>query len=296
MITTYDGAAPVVASTTPGPWTRSTASGSSVTQVSRVLQSEEDSVLSEIVPFQFDDYDIRVITIDGVPWWVASDVCFALDISDVSSAVSRLDEADTGTARVSSGSQTRNVRIINESGLWDLILDSRKPEAKRFRKWVTSVVLPRIRETGAYTPVPQTFAEALELAARQQRAIEKQRVRIDKLEPEAKAYREWQVSEGTVYIEDWAKQRGIGLTRNRAFEILREVGVLFRRRTYGGFGEYHNLPIKAYEHLFEVVEEPKGQTGRYTKVPRLTPDGQVELAKLLLDLGYIKPRTPETNE
>lgn len=117
--------------------------------------------MTEIVPFNFDGSQVRVIVdLEGNPWWVAADVCAVLDLTDVSRAVSRLDDADARTTRVRSGGQLRQMNIIKESGLYDLVLDSRKPEARRFRRWITSEVLPSIRRTGSYVVVPQSFAEA----------------------------------------------------------------------------------------------------------------------------------------
>lgn len=157
------------------------------------LRDKED-MSNEVQIFSFEGVaEVRTVEIDGEPWFVAGDVCRALGISDVSTALSRLNEADTGSTRVRSGNQNRNVKIVNESGLYDLVLDSRKPEAKSFRRWVTAEVLPTIRKTGgAYVALgsqaeldfsnPDTALDALERAleiAREQRA------KIAELEPKA---------------------------------------------------------------------------------------------------------------
>lgn len=117
--------------------------------------------MSSITQFTFhNDYNIRIIDIDGELWFVASDVASALEYRDASNMVRNLDadEADTHIMSISSESgieQNRQVTIINESGLYSAILKSRKPEAKKFKKWVTSEVLPAIRKTGKYeTPKP----------------------------------------------------------------------------------------------------------------------------------------------
>ena len=120
--------------------------------------------------FTFDKMDVRVINKDGEPWFVAQDVCEALAHSDTSMAVRRLDEDEKGTSNVCTLSGIQEMLTINESGLYSLILTSRKPAAKRFKKWVTAEVLPSIRKTGSYTvgqpqpPValPQDYIEALE--------------------------------------------------------------------------------------------------------------------------------------
>lgn len=101
--------------------------------------------------FEYEsDREFRTLEIDGEPWFVLSDVCRALDIRNVSDAAARLDPDEKGVAQTDTLGGRQNVRIINESGLFSLILRSDKPEAKRFKKWVTSEVLPSIRRTGTY--------------------------------------------------------------------------------------------------------------------------------------------------
>lgn len=97
-----------------------------------------------------DNFDFRIIDRDGEPWFVLADACRALEIGNAPQAASRLDddEKDIITGDTPGGPQRLN--IINESGLYSLILTSRKPSAKRFKKWVTSVVLPQIRRTGSF--------------------------------------------------------------------------------------------------------------------------------------------------
>lgn len=99
--------------------------------------------------FSFDDQkDVRVVMKDGEPWWVAKDVCDILSIKNATQAVEPLDADERSMFCIG---RQGEVNIINESGLYALILRSNKKEAKRFRKWVTSEVLPSIRKTGAYS-------------------------------------------------------------------------------------------------------------------------------------------------
>lgn len=100
--------------------------------------------------FSFSTQALRVVMIDGEPWFVAADVCGALSHSDTSMAVRRLDDDEKGTSTVCTPSGEQQMLVINESGLYSLILTSRKPEAKKFKKWVTAEVLPAIRKTGRY--------------------------------------------------------------------------------------------------------------------------------------------------
>lgn len=91
--------------------------------------------------------EIRTLLIDGEPWFVAVDVCIALDLSNPTIAVSRLDEDDR--AKFNLGRQG-DATIVNEPGLYTLIRGSRKPEAKPFKRWITHEVIPAIRKHGAY--------------------------------------------------------------------------------------------------------------------------------------------------
>lgn len=110
--------------------------------------------MTDLVPFDYSGHEVRTITRDGEPWFVAADVCAVLEIKDASDAVSRLDQADRDRTPVRSGGQNRQMWIVNESGLYDLIIRSDKPEARPFRRWVTSEVLPAIRKTGRYGVAP----------------------------------------------------------------------------------------------------------------------------------------------
>ena len=109
--------------------------------------------MSNLIPHIFNDISIRTTEINGQIWFVAADVCKALEISNPSKALTSLDEDERLTLTNSEGQNGRGAQsynIINESGLYSLILRSRKIEAKRFKKWVTAEVLPSIRKTGSY--------------------------------------------------------------------------------------------------------------------------------------------------
>ncbi len=103
---------------------------------------------AEIIPFDFEEQAVRVVMRGDEPWFVAADVCRVLEIGNPTQAVARLDE-DEVTLCTTEGNH-RETNIINESGLYSLIFTSRKPQAKRFRKWVTAEVLPALRRTGRY--------------------------------------------------------------------------------------------------------------------------------------------------
>lgn len=100
--------------------------------------------------YTFEEKEIRVIMIAGEPWFVANDLCSVLDIRNARDALSRLDDDEKGVGITDTPGGSQEMNIVSESGMWGLTFTSRKAEAKRFRKWVTSEVLPSIRKTGRY--------------------------------------------------------------------------------------------------------------------------------------------------
>jgi hypothetical protein len=106
---------------------------------------------TELIPFDFEGRPVRVVTdTQGEPWFVAADVAQSLEYRMASDMARSLDDDEKGTQIVRTPSGDQEMLVINESGLYSAILKSRKPEAKRFKRWVTSEVLPAIRKTGAY--------------------------------------------------------------------------------------------------------------------------------------------------
>lgn len=103
-----------------------------------------------VIPFNFGDNLVRVVDRNALPWWIATDVAAILGFRDASNMVRDLDEDEKGTHNVSTLGGDQSVIIINESGLYSAVLRSRRPEAKRFRKWVTGELLPTIRKTGFF--------------------------------------------------------------------------------------------------------------------------------------------------
>lgn len=103
-----------------------------------------------ITPFNFNEHAVRVIQIEDAPWFVATDVAESLGYKSPKDAASYLDDDEKGSAIVRTPGGDQKLTVINESGLYALVLRSRKPEARKFAKWVTSEVLPAIRKTGQY--------------------------------------------------------------------------------------------------------------------------------------------------
>lgn len=114
--------------------------------------------MNQIVAFDFESHNVRVVLdAGGQPQFVGADVCDALAIRNSRDAIARLDEDEKGVAITDTLGGKQELSVINESGLYSLIMTSRKPEAKRFKRWVTHDVLPSIRKTGSYAP-PSSIA------------------------------------------------------------------------------------------------------------------------------------------
>ena len=124
-------------------------------------QPESNGTTAAVIPFNFNDNAVRAIDREGTPWFSAADVCAALGVKNYRDSVAHLDEDERGVVSTDTLGGQQQMTIVNESGLYALVLRSRKPEARRFAKWVTAEVLPAIRKTGRYeSPKPATLTPA----------------------------------------------------------------------------------------------------------------------------------------
>lgn len=229
--------------------------------------------------------NVRVTTVDNEPWFVAADVCKALEIEPT--ATRRLDDDEKNTLRLTQGtSGNPNVTIVNESGLYSLVLGSRKPEAKAFKRWVTHDVIPAIRKHGVYmTPDALEKAllspdyllkvvTALKNETDKRKALEQQ---VERDKPKVILADAITESDDSVLVKTLAtilKQNGYDIGQNRLFERLRNEGFLVSRA-----GNSRNLPTQKSMDmgLFEVRESVI-YSGRDTKVvqtPYVTGKGQI---------------------
>jgi len=185
---------------------------------------------SGLMPFQFGGVQIRVVTDDdGAPWFVAQDVCAVLGLG--TEQTRRLDDDEKGLRSVQTPSGAQQMVAVNESGLYNLVLGSRKPEAKLFKRWITREVLPEIRRTGAYsiapTPtLPKTFAEALRLAADQQDVITAQAEQLAAAAPAVEFVERYADSTGTKGFRQVAKL--LQANENLFREFLLDERIMYR--------------------------------------------------------------------
>ena len=237
----------------------------------------------EIVPQVFSSKEFGKLRAvrgeDGEPWFVAKDVCDALGLGNVGQALARLDEDEKSSITLNDGTPGNpNKSIVSESGLYALVLASRKPEAHAFKRWVTHEVLPSIRRDGGYmvardeTP-EQTMARAVLIA---QKTIERQKKQIDEMRPKALFAEAVAASDGTCLVGELAKlmtQAGYPIGQNRLFAKLRDDGFL------GKGGSNKNVPLQRYVEMgiFKIKEtaitHPDGHV-TINRTPKVTGKGQ----------------------
>lgn len=221
----------------------------------------------ELIPFTYGDAQVRVVQIDDEPWFVLSDLCKVLGISNVGNVTARLDEAGVRQADIRSGGQMRSVTIVNEPGMYEVVIRSDKSEAVTFRRWITGEVLPQIRKTGSYGVAkeltgPELMAKALIEA---NTTMQAQQERIAQLEPSAAAWTHLSDSSGDYSVGDAAKvlSRDPSITtgQNRLFKRLADLGWIFRSNAYkgGGWRAYQSRVDSGHlvEKIPPIVHHPE---------------------------------------
>lgn len=221
---------------------------------------------------------VRTVVIDDAPWFVGKDVAEALAYKETAKAIrEHVDDDDKGVSVLDTPGGKQKMIVINESGLYGLVLSSKLPTAKKFKHWVTSEVLPTIRKTGGYhTPQSPEEQMAQGLLAAQKLLAEKD-TKIKELTPKGIFADAVTASETSILVGGLAKlikQNGVDIGQKRLFEWLRNNGYLIKS------GTEKNMPTqKAMElKLFEVKEgsyvDGNG-VNRITRTTKVTGKGQV---------------------
>lgn len=230
---------------------------------------------NEIQRFDFKGAALRTLTDEaGEPWFIAKDVCDILGHSNVSMALDRLDDDERSKFNLGRQGETN---IVNEAGLYVLVLGSRKPEAHEFKRWVTHDVLPQIRRTGGYIPTSESdsdediMARAVLVAQKtikqKNQQIASQQSRIVELEPKARFADAVAASDGTCLVGELAKmlrQNGMDIGQNRLFRLLQADGYL------GKSGSNRNVPTQRAMDLglFRIKETTVTHADGHTTVSR----------------------------
>lgn len=207
-----------------------------------------------IETFEFNGIQLRGLLLDDEPWFVAMDVAKVLDYSDTYELTKRLDHDEVQNLQIA-GFGNRGVNTINESGLYSAILGSRKPEAKAFKKWVTSEVLPAIRKTGKYEK-PQTLEErSLALMGELAAEVEKQKLELEAARPKVEVFDKVLTKKHTFGFRDLCKTLREHFPINEA-----DVKRLLREKKILTASEH----LDVYSHAVDAgwaVRRPQGTWG-----------------------------------
>lgn len=233
--------------------------------------------MNELQIFNYNGNEVRTIQKGGEPWWVLKDVCSILKIGQPVRVAERLDEDEVSQTHVTDSiGRSQSTYIINESGLYAVILRSDKPEAKPFRKWVTSEVLPQIRKTGGYIPVAKEDDDLTIMIKAFQildRTVKQKDALIRELQPKADTYDMVMTADGTFSMNQVAKQVGMG--EYHLFAYLRNKKVLF-------YENGDNVPYERFRKngCFRVIDtiSPDGNSHSTTRV---TQKGVDYICKLI---------------
>lgn len=243
---------------------------------------------NSIQRFDFKGTSLRTLTDEnGEPWFVAKDVCDVLGYMNASKAINdHVDQEDKLNNESLSSLGQRGGWLVNESGLYSLVLSSKLPTAKEFKRWVTHEVLPQIRKTGGYIPTSESdsdediMARAVLVAQKtikqKNQQIAEQQTRIVELEPKARFADAVAASDGTCLVGELAKmlrQNGMDIGQNRLFRLLQADGYL------GKSGSNRNVPTQRAMDLglFRIKETTVTHADGHTTVsrtPKVTGKGQ----------------------
>lgn len=237
--------------------------------------------MNEVMIFNNPEFgQVRTVTVDGEPWFVGKDVAEALGYSNTRDAIAKhVVTEDRTDVAIHDGSQNRTMTIINESGLYTLIFGSKLASAVRFKRWVTSEVLPSIRKNGGYianqenlTP-EQIVANALVVA---QNIINQKDKQIQEMKPKALFADAVASSSTSILIGDLAKllkQNGVETGQKRLFEQLRNEGYLIKNGISKNMPTQKSMELGLFDIKETIITNPDGSI-RTTRTTKVTGKGQ----------------------
>jgi prophage antirepressor-like protein len=231
--------------------------------------------------YRFPDtgQDVRVVTVDKAPWFVAADLAAVLGLANVRSSLALLEEDERALHSMDTPGGPQQLAIVSEPGMYSLILRSRRPAAKAFKRWVTHDVLPSIRRTGSYTAGSRTPRELAMLIIAEADRADTAEARTAELAPAAEAWGVLGDAKGDYSLRDAAhilnRDPAISTGQNRLMAFLRDEGMIDRKG------------IPYVRHARYLVERPVSYTHPHTGEPvltkqiRVTADGLAYLRKRL---------------
>lgn len=230
--------------------------------------------MNELQIFKNNQFgNVRIVMKEQEPWFVAKDVCNCLEINNSRQALIRLDDDEKSSVILNDGTPGNPEKsIVNEYGLYSLVLSSRKPEAKEFKRWITHDVIPQIRKTGQYVAdIPKTLPDALRAYANEVEEHNKAKALIEEQKPKVLFADSVAASHTSILVGDLAKllhQNGVkNMGQKRLFNWLRENSYLIKRK-----GSDYNSPTqKAMEMgLFQIKETVVSHADGHTSVNKTT--------------------------
>lgn len=231
--------------------------------------SDQDAT-AQLVPFQYESATVRIVVIDGEPWFVLADLCKVLEIANHRNVAARLTDDQKGVRQIDTLGGQQNMTVVNESGMYEVVIRSDKAEAVTFRRWITSDVLPSIRKTGTYSTAPAVVASSPEeqmalglLAA--QKMLDAAKNRIAELEPKADLADTYLTAQGGArLVREVAKTLGMKEKDLRRF--LLEEKLVFARHAPCGNIQYDHYA--EFAHHFQareiIVNHTWGTCAHYT--------------------------------
>lgn len=247
--------------------------------------------MSAVELFTYEQQNIRTVVIGGEPWFVLSDICRVLGLSNPTMVAERIDPDGLSRTEVTDSlGRTQSAAIVNEAGMYEVVIRSDKPEAVRFRRWVTGEVIPTIRKTGSYSSAPalsedEIVHQALSITAKRVEALT---ARVAELEPKAEVADRLLEAEGDLSVRDAAQaltRAGIKTGQNRLFTFLDSLGWVRR----AGDGRYRVIQSAIDRGYMSVLPQSHyhPRTGELVvdpPQPRVTPKG---LQRLLREFGEV---------
>lgn len=232
-------------------------------------EMEEEKTMNEVAVFENEQFGtVRTVFVENEPWFVATDVCRALEIRNNRDALKRLDDDEKMTVALTdshSGQRggAQSMTVVNEPGLYSLVLGSRKPEAKVFKRWITHEVIPSIRKTGSYS----VKLSPAELLVEQAKVLLEQEKRISYVEERVKKLEAKTATRPEAYftIAGYANLHGIRLTLGESNVLGKRASKLSRVREYkidkvsdqryGTVNSYHTDILEAvFENIYSCED------------------------------------------
>lgn len=248
--------------------------------------------MNQLQIFNFNENQVRTVLINNEPWFVAKDVCEILEITNPTMALQRLDNDERAKFNLGRQGETN---IVNEPGLYTLILGSRKPEAKQFKRWITHEVIPAIRKHGAYM-TPETIEKVLtdpDTIIKLATNLKEERAKrmaaealVEKQKPKVVFAKAVETSDDTILIGQLAKilaQNGVKIGQNRLFQWMRDNGYLGKKGAHYNEPTQYSMDLGLFEVKERTVNNPDGSI-RITRTTKVTGKGQIYFVNKFLSL------------